>query len=128
MPLQNLRAGVVEKFGLDGASLTAEKPNLIYCNLSAFGDAGPRAGRPGYDPLMQAFGGLMSITGEEGRPPVRVAPAIIDQGSAMWMVIGILSALHRRAATGTGGVIDCSLYETALFWMGVPTATYLAGR
>ena len=78
-------------FGLDGASLTAEKPSLIYCNLSAFGDAGPRAGKPGYDPLMQAFGGLMSITGEEGRPPVRVAPAIIDQGSAMWMVIGILS-------------------------------------
>lgn len=126
--LQNLRAGVVEKFGLDGASLTAEKPSLIYCNLSAFGDAGPRAGRPGYDPLMQAFGGLMSITGEEGRPPVRVAPAIIDQGSAMWMVIGILSALHRRAGTGTGGVIDCSLYETALFWMGVPTATYLAAK
>src|SRR5262249_36851866 len=65
--LQNLRAGVVEKFGLDGASLTADKPELIYCNLSAFGDEGPRAGRPGYDPLMQAFGGLMSVTGEAAR-------------------------------------------------------------
>ena len=126
--LQNLRAGVVEKFGLDGASLTADKPELIYCNLSAFGDEGPRAGRPGYDPLMQAFGGLMSVTGEDGRPPVRVAPAIIDQGSAMWMVIGVLSALHQRAATGKGGVISASLYETALFWMGVPTASYLAGE
>jgi crotonobetainyl-CoA:carnitine CoA-transferase CaiB-like acyl-CoA transferase len=126
--LQNLRAGVVEQFGLDGASLTAEKPALIYCNLSAFGDAGPRAGRPGYDPLMQACGGLMSVTGEEGRPPVRVGPAIIDQGAAMWMAIGILSALHRRAATGRGGVISSSLYETALFWMGVPTASFLASK
>jgi crotonobetainyl-CoA:carnitine CoA-transferase CaiB-like acyl-CoA transferase len=126
--LQNLRAGVVEKFGLDDASLTADKPELIYCNLSAFGAEGPRAGRAGYDPLMQAFGGLMSVTGEDGRPPVRVGPAIIDQGSAMWMVIGVLSALHQRAATGKGGVISASLYETALFWMGVPTASYLAGK
>jgi len=124
--LQNLRAGVVERFGLDGDSLTAEKPELIYCSLSAFGDRGPRAGKPGYDPLMQAFGGIMSITGEEGRPPVRVGPAMIDQGSAMWMVIGVLAALHRRAATGKGGVIGTSLYETALFWMSVPTATFLA--
>jgi crotonobetainyl-CoA:carnitine CoA-transferase CaiB-like acyl-CoA transferase len=108
--LQNLRAGVVERFGLDGDSLTAEKPELIYCSLSAFGDRGPRAGKPGYDPLMQAFGGIMSITGEEGRPPVRVGPAMIDQGSAMWMVIGVLAALHRRAATGKGGVIGTSLY------------------
>jgi crotonobetainyl-CoA:carnitine CoA-transferase CaiB-like acyl-CoA transferase len=126
--LQNLRAGVVEKFGLDANTLTAAKPELIYCNLSAFGDEGPRAGKPGYDPLMQAFGGLMSVTGEDGRPPVRVAPAIIDQGSAMWMVIGVLTALHRRAATGKGGVISASLYETALFWMGVPTASFLAGK
>ncbi len=126
--LQNLRAGVVEHFGLDGASLTAEKSALIYCSLSAFGDSGPRAGKPGYDPLMQAFGGMMSITGEDGRPPVRVAPAIVDQGSAMWMVIGVLAALHRRAATGIGGVISGSLYETALFWMGVPTANFLASK
>jgi crotonobetainyl-CoA:carnitine CoA-transferase CaiB-like acyl-CoA transferase len=126
--LQNLRAGVVERFGLGAEALTADKPALIYCNLSAFGDQGPRAGKPGYDPLMQAFGGLMSVTGEDGRPPVRVAPAIIDQGSAMWMVIGVLSALHRRAATGKGGVISTSLYETALFWMGVPTANFLAGK
>jgi crotonobetainyl-CoA:carnitine CoA-transferase CaiB-like acyl-CoA transferase len=58
----------------------------------------------------------------------RVAPATIDQGSTVWMVISIWSALHRRAATGAGGVIDCSLYETALFRMGVPTATHLASK
>jgi len=126
--LQNLRAGVVEQFGLDAASLTAEKPSLIYCSLSAFGDTGPRAGKPGYDPLMQAFGGMMSVTGEDGRPPVRVGPAVVDQGSAMWMVIGVLAALHQRAATGVGRVISGSLYETALFWMGVPTANFMASH
>jgi crotonobetainyl-CoA:carnitine CoA-transferase CaiB-like acyl-CoA transferase len=124
--LQNLRSGVVEGFGLDGVTLRKVKPSLIYCNLSAFGVTGPRAGKPGYDPLMQAFGGLMSVTGHDGEPPVRVAPAIIDQGSALWMTIGILSALHRRTATGEGCVVDGSLYETALFWMGMHNGQYQA--
>ena len=126
--IQNLRAGVVEKFGLDSATLTKAKPSLIYCNLAAFGRKGPRADKPGYDPLMQAFGGIMSITGHDGDAPVRVGPAIIDKGSAMWLMIGALSALHRRNLTGEGCVIDGSLYETALHWMAVPTAQFLASR
>ena len=126
--LQNLRAGVVESLKLDALTLTKDKPSLIYCNLTAFGSAGPRADKPGYDPLMQAFGGIMSVTGEEGRPPVRVAPAMIDQGAALWMVVGILSALHRRQETGQGGVINSSLYETALWWMGVHTANFFASK
>ncbi len=126
--VQNLRAGVVEKFALDARSLTAEKPSLIYANLAAFGARGPRADKPGYDPLMQAFGGVMSITGHDGDEPVRVGPAIIDKGSAMWLIIGALAALHRRDATGRGCVIDGSLYETALHWMAVPTAQYLATK
>jgi crotonobetainyl-CoA:carnitine CoA-transferase CaiB-like acyl-CoA transferase len=126
--LQNLRAGVVQGLGLDGVTLTGEKPSLIYCNLTAFGARGPEAGKPGYDPLMQAFAGLMSVTGHDGDEPVRVAPAIIDQGSGLWMVVGILSALHRRATTGTGCVIDGSLYETALFWMGMHTTQFLASK
>jgi crotonobetainyl-CoA:carnitine CoA-transferase CaiB-like acyl-CoA transferase len=126
--VQNLRAGVVQKFGLDSAALTAAKPSLIYCNLGAFGARGPRADKPGYDPLMQAFGGIMSITGHEGNEPVRVGPAIIDKGSAMWLVIGTLAALNRRHQTGRGCVIDGSLYETALHWMAVPSAQYLATK
>jgi len=126
--VQNLRAGVVEKFKLDAASLTAEKPSLIYCNLAAFGARGPRADKPGYDPLMQAFGGIMSITGHDGDEPVRVGPAIIDKGTGMWLIIGALAALHRRTATGRGCVVDGSLYETALHWMAVPTAQYLASQ
>jgi crotonobetainyl-CoA:carnitine CoA-transferase CaiB-like acyl-CoA transferase len=126
--VQNLRAGVVEKFGLDAATLTAAKPSLIYCNLGAFGAKGPRADKPGYDPLMQAFGGIMSITGHDGQEPVRVAPAIIDQGAAMWIVIGALAALHQRNATGRGCIVDGSLYETALSWVAVSVAQHMASQ
>ena len=124
--LQNLRPGTVEKHGLDATALRAAKPSLIYCNLAAFGSTGPLMDKPGYDPLMQAFGGIMSITGEEGRPPVRVAPSIVDQGAGMWAVIGILSALHRRTQTGEGCTVGTSLYETALNWVAMHAASFVA--
>ena len=123
--LQNLRPGQVDELGLGAAALLAKKPALIYCNVGAFGARGPLAGRPGYDPLMQAFGGVMSVVGEEGRPPVRVGPSIIDQGTALWGVVGILSALYRRRDTGKGGVVDVSLFETAAAWMVMHAAWYL---
>jgi len=124
--LQNLRPGAVAEFGLDAATLRRAAPRLIHCSIGAFGAAGPLKDRPGYDPLMQAFGGLMSVTGEEGRPPVRIGTSIVDMGSGMWAVIGVLAALHRRAATGEGCTIDGSLYETALGWMTYHAATYQA--
>jgi crotonobetainyl-CoA:carnitine CoA-transferase CaiB-like acyl-CoA transferase len=124
--LQNLRPGQVDELGLGAAALLAKKPALIYCNVGAFGARGPLADRPGYDPLMQAFGGIMSVVGEEGRPPVRVGPSIIDQGTALWGVVGILSALYRRRDTGKGGVVDVSLFETAAAWMVIHAAQYLA--
>ena len=122
--LQNLRPGAVERHGLDPASLRGLAPRLVYCNMGAFGRSGPFAQRPGYDPLMQAAGGIMSITGEPGRPPVRVGVSLVDMGTAMWAVIGVLSALRRRDATGEGSVIDVSLYETALGWMSVHAANF----
>src|SRR5205807_4039911 len=82
--LQNLRPGLVESYALDAASLRAARPSLIYCNLAAYGATGPLKQRPGYDPLMQAFGGLMTLTGEDGREPVRTGPSIIHQGSPVW--------------------------------------------
>ena len=124
--LQNLRPGQVDEVGLGAAALLAKKPALVYCNIGAFGAQGPLAARPGYDPLMQAFGGIMSVVGEEGRPPVRVGPSIIDQGTALWGVVGILSALYRRRDTGKGGVVDVSLFETAAAWMVMHAAQYLA--
>lgn len=126
MVLQNMRPGQVEKLGLDGASLCAGKPALIYCNLGAFGNKGPLKDRPGYDPLMQAFGGIMSTTGDEGRPPVRVGPSIVDLGTGMWAVIGMLTALYRRRDSGRGGVIDVSLFETSVGWMSLLAANYQA--
>lgn len=124
--IQNLRPGTVERYGLSGEDLLHQKPGLVYCNLGAFGRTGPLRDKPGYDPLMQAFGGLMSVTGEDGRAPVRVGPAVVDMGSGMWSAIGILAALIRRSATGSGCVVDTSLFETAVAWMTVQIAGYLA--
>ena len=124
--IQNLRPGHVEKLGLDGASLLQLKPSLIYCNLGAFGREGPLKDRPGYDPLMQAFGGIMSTTGEPGRPSVRVGASIVDMGTGMWAVIGILTALHERHASGEGRLVDVSLFETASCWVSLLAAQYMA--
>jgi crotonobetainyl-CoA:carnitine CoA-transferase CaiB-like acyl-CoA transferase len=120
--IQNLRPNSIEELGLGARDLTRRKPSLIYCNLSAFGGVGPMGSNPGYDSLMQAYSGLMSVTGEEGRPAVRVGVSIVDIGTGMWSVVGIIAALIERARTGYGGVVDTSLYETALAWMGVHIA------
>lgn len=126
--IQNMRPGSIDKMGLGAKALTEANPRLIYCNLSAFGAKGPLKDRPGYDPLMQAYSGLMGMTGEEGRPPIRVGVAIIDIATGMWSVVGILAALNRRHQTGQGCIVDASLYETALAWMASPIATYQVDR
>ncbi len=124
--VQNMRAGLVADYGLDAQTLRARNPRLIYCNLGAFGTKGPLSKRPGYDPLMQAFGGIMSVTGNEGEAPVRVGVSLVDQGAGMWSVIGVLAALQRRNVTGEGCEVGTSLFETALSWMGASSAGYLA--
>ena len=124
--LHNLKFGALDRFGLGAATLVAEKPALVYCNLGAFGATGPLRDKPGYDPMMQAYSGLMSLLGEDGRPPVRVPASIVDMGSGMWAVIGILAALQERGRTGKGGVVDTSLYETGLAWMSIYFAGFLA--
>jgi crotonobetainyl-CoA:carnitine CoA-transferase CaiB-like acyl-CoA transferase len=115
--VHNLRPGVPESLGLDGATLCARHPRLIYCGMSAFGHTGPLAQRPGYEPLLQAWSGLSSINGEPDGPPIRSGASICDQGTGMWIVIGALSLLHRRTLTGRGGVVQGSLAETALAWI-----------
>ncbi len=124
--LQNLRPGQADALGLGAKALLTRKPALVYCNIGAFGATGPLAGQPGYDPLMQAFGGIMSVVGEEGRPSVRVGPSIVDMGTAMWGALGIVAALLRLRATGVGGVVDVSLFETATAWMTMHAAHHLA--
>ncbi len=114
--LHNLRPGVAAKFGIDAPALCARHPRLVYCEISAFGGIGPRGDRPGYEPLVQAYSGLFSVSGGPGDAFCRMGVAVCDQGSGMWAVIGALSLLRRREATGRGGVVDCSLLETALMW------------
>lgn len=124
--IQNLRPGQVEKLGIDASRLLQQKSSLIYCNLGAFGNKGPLKDKPGYDPLMQAFGGIMSTTGEPGRPAVRVGASLVDMGTGMWAVIGCLTALLERASTGQGRVVDVSLFETASCWVSLIASQYLA--
>src|SRR5579864_9367674 len=94
--IHNLKFGALDKYGLAPAALVAEKPSLVCSNLNAFGAVGPLRERPGYDPMMQAYSGLMSLLGEDGRPPVRVTVSIIDIATGMWAAIGILSALQEK--------------------------------
>jgi len=115
--VQNQKPGLVESLGLGPDVLCALNPRLIYTSIHAFGKTGPLKDRPGYDPLMQAFGGIMSTQGHPGQPPVRVGTSIIDMGTGMWAAVAILAGLLRRERTGKGGVVDASLYETALGWM-----------
>lgn len=124
--IQNLRPGILDKFGLTADKLRAAKPGLIWCDIGAFGATGPLAAKPGYDPLAQASTGIMSVTGEGGRPPVRVGVSLVDMGSGMWSVIGLLAGLIARHETGEGRVVSTSLYETGLAWMTVPLAGYAA--
>ena len=124
--IQNLRPGSAEEFGVDAQSLRALKPNLIYCTIGAFGAKGPLKDRPGYDPLMQAFAGMMSVTGEPDQRPVRVGTSIIDMAAGMWSVIGVISALLQRQNGGQGATVDTSLYETALAWMCYHAANFQA--
>jgi len=124
--IHNLKYGTLDRYGLSAERLTTEKPSLVWCNVGAFGSTGPLRDRPGYDPMMQAYGGLMSLLGEDGRPPVRVGVSIIDIATGMWSVIAVLAALQERQRTGRGGVVDTSLYETTLGWMTLPISAYLA--
>lgn len=114
--IQNLRPGVAEELGLGPAVLLEANPRLIYCSIAAFGHDGPLRLKPGYEILLQAFAGLMSMTGEENGPPLRMGAPVVDFGTGMWTAIAALAALRKRDRTGRGCVVQTSLFETALFW------------
>lgn len=122
--IHNLRPGVAEKLGIAGPDLMARNPRLIYCAMNAFGHAGPMQSKPGYEPLLQAFSGLVSVNGDPAGPPSRVGPSIVDLGTGMWCVIGALAALNQRRDTGKGAIVATSLFETALGWAARHIADY----
>jgi len=124
--VQSLRPGLAERRGLGADALRARNPRLVYCTIGAYGAHGPLADRPGYDPLMQAASGMMSVTGEPGGPPVRSGVSLIDFATGQWAAIGILAALLEREQTGRGRTIDTSLYETSLALLASQLASYAA--
>jgi glutaryl-CoA transferase len=123
--VQSLRPGLADELGLGADALRAANERLVYCTISSYGAAGPKRLLPGYDPLAQAAGGVISVTGEPGREPVRVGVSLIDQGTGCWAALTILGALLERGTSGTGRTIDVSLYETALAYVGYHLIGYL---
>ena len=121
--VQSLRPGTAERLRIGPADLRDRNPALVYCTIGAFGRRGPLAAEPGYDPLMQAAAGIMSVTGEPDRPPVRVGVSLIDIGTGVWAALAILAALHE----GGGRTLDLSLYETALSLLPYQLSDVLGG-
>jgi formyl-CoA transferase/CoA:oxalate CoA-transferase len=119
--LQSLRPGTATRLGFGVDELRALNPRLVYCDIGAFGRAGPLREQPGYDPLLQAFGGLISVTGEPDRPGVRVGTSVVDQGTGMWAALGILAALY----AGGGRTVDVSLFETAVGLLPYQVTSFL---
>jgi len=120
--LQSLRPGTAGRLGFGPEELRALNPRLVYCDIGAFGRVGPLRQSPGYDPLLQAFGGIMSVTGDPDRAGVRVGASIVDQGTGMWAALGILAALY----AGEGRTVDVSLFETAVALLPYQVTSYLA--
>ena len=121
--VHNLRADVPGKFGFDGPTLTKRFPRLIYADLGAFGHLGPWKDRPGYEPIIQAVAGLISLNGDPSGPEARIGVSIIDLSTGMWTAIGVLAALAKRTATGQGSLVNTSLFESGLMW----TSNHVAG-
>jgi crotonobetainyl-CoA:carnitine CoA-transferase CaiB-like acyl-CoA transferase len=109
--VENFKVGGLGKYGLDYPSLALANPRLVYCSITGFGQTGPDAGRAGYDYMIQAMGGLMSVTGEPGRPPVKVGVAVADLFAGLYASNAILAALLHARATGEGQQIDIALFE-----------------
>src|SRR5712691_2739409 len=123
--IENFRTGTMESFGLGWDVLSAINPRLIYCSVSAFGRTGPRKDSAGYEALMQAFSGIMSITGEPGGQPVRSAVSFLDLTTGMLTAFGVVNALLHRERTGVGQRVDGSLLETAVSLLAFHAEGYL---
>ena len=124
--VHSMKPGSAEARGLGADDLRGANPRLVYCAISAFGAVGPLQALPGYDPLMQAFTGIMSTTGEADGDPVRVGVSLIDMGTGLWAALGIMAGLMRRSASGEGMTVEASLMDTGISWMTVFVASYLA--
>jgi len=123
--LENYRSGVMEKFDLGYERLNQVNPRLVYCGISAFGRFGPLANTAGYEAVLQAWGGVMSMTGEFGRDPVRCGLSFIDLSTGIMAGFAIMNALLLRATTGLGQKVECSLLQTNLALLNYHAQAYL---
>jgi crotonobetainyl-CoA:carnitine CoA-transferase CaiB-like acyl-CoA transferase len=123
--IENFRTGTMESFGLGYDTLSAINPRLVYCSISAFGRTGPRKDSAGYEALMQAFSGIMSITGEPDGAPLRCGVSFLDLTTGIFSAFGIVNALLHRARTGLGQRVDGSLLETAVTLLNYHAEGYL---
>ena len=112
--IENYRPGVAKRLGIDWDTLSRLNPRLIYCSISGFGQTGPYASRGGYDLIAQGMSGIMSATGHDDGPPVKVGVPVTDLGAGLFAVVGILAALRARRVTGRGQMVDTSLFEAGL--------------
>jgi len=124
--LENFKPGVTKRLGVDYETISKVNPRIIYCSITGFGQTGPYRDYPAYDIVIQGMGGLMDITGEPDRPPVRIGVAITDIGAGMYAAIAILSALIAREKTGKGQWIDVSLLDSTVSWLTYMAANYFA--
>ncbi|MBB1596365.1 CaiB/BaiF CoA-transferase family protein [Achromobacter sp. UMC46] len=129
--LENYKVGTLARLGLDYASLSAINPRLVYCSVTGFGQTGPRAAEPAYDFLIQAMGGLMSVTGERddkpGGGPQKVGVPIVDLTTGVYAALGIVAALLRRAQTGQGEYIDVAMLDVQVGLLANQAMNFLLG-
>jgi len=125
--IENFRPGLMAHFGLGFEGLSAERPELVYCSLTAFGEEGGSASRPGYDIIVQALSGLMSITGHPGGEPTKVGVALLDVVCGLYAANAIQAALIRRGETGRGGRVSVSLFDASVAAMVNQAANHLLG-
>ena len=123
--VENFRPGTLKKFGLDFETLHELNPKLIYCSITGFGQTGSMKDKPGYDFMIQALGGLMSITGEPAGEPMKTGVAVVDLFAGQNAIIAILAALQARTATGRGQHLDIALFDSQLGWLANVASNYL---
>jgi crotonobetainyl-CoA:carnitine CoA-transferase CaiB-like acyl-CoA transferase len=122
--IESFKPGVAERLGIGYAELSARRPEIVYCSVSGFGQTGPLREQPGYDQLLQAYAGHMSVTGEPGRPSVRIGPSAIDLLTGAHAAFGIMLALRERDRSGVGQHVETSLYDSSLHLISHYIADY----
>jgi crotonobetainyl-CoA:carnitine CoA-transferase CaiB-like acyl-CoA transferase len=125
--VENFKAGALQRYSLDAASLRTQKPSLIYCSVTGFGQDGPRRDQAAYDFMIQAMGGLLSVTGERDGPPQKVGVPIVDLMTGMYATVAILAAIANRDRTGQGETIDLAMLDVQAAFLANQAMNWLIG-